>query len=121
MKNLIVVLTIFCTSLLASCVQKSYEQTVTVLLDVSSLPNVKTVGVRGEGKPLSWDTDLPLREVIKDSLYTTTIKTTTGYLSTEIKFTINGELELKEDPNRKVVFDVSKKTLYEAKFNVAKP
>jgi PBP1b-binding outer membrane lipoprotein LpoB len=118
MKNSIIILSIFLACLTGSCVQKSYEQIVTVFLDVSGIPNIKTVGVRGEGKPLSWDSDLPMKEIVKDSLYSVTVTAQTGYLFAEIKFLVNGEFELKEKDNRRVFFDVSRKTVYKAKFNV---
>jgi hypothetical protein len=121
MKKAIKISSILLAFLASSCVQKSYDQSVTVLLDVSGIPNIKTVGVRGEGKPLSWETDLPLTEVVKDSLYTATVTANTGYLFTEIKFVVNGKFEFKDQPNRKIVYDASKKTVYKAKFNVAKP
>jgi PBP1b-binding outer membrane lipoprotein LpoB len=116
MKNIILLSLLF-IYFLSSCVQKSYEQTVTMVVDVSGIPNIKTVGVRGEGKPLSWDTDLPMKEIVKDSLYSATVTATTGYLFAEIKFVVNGEFELKEKDNRRVVFDASRKTVYKAKFN----
>jgi hypothetical protein len=113
MKNIILVSLL----LLSSCVQKSYEQTVELLVDVSGIKNIKTVGVRGEGKPLSWDNDLPMKELVKDSLYSTTVTATTGYLFAEFKFVVNGEFELNGKDNRRVVFDKSRNTLYKAKFN----
>lgn len=111
------ILAIFAISLsISSCVQKSYEQTVVVELDVSAVKNIQTVGIRGQN-PLSWDTDLPMKEVVKDSLYAVTISGKTGYLFTEIKFTVNGEFELQNQPNRKIVFDKGRKTIYKATFN----
>jgi hypothetical protein len=105
-------------SILSSCVQKSYEQTVTLFLDVSQLSDIKTVGVRGEHAPLNWDKDLEMKAIKKDSLYSVTLSGKTGYKFESIKFVVNGEFELKEKPNRKVYFDESKKTIYRAKFNV---
>jgi hypothetical protein len=100
-----------------SCVQKSYDQTVTVTLDVSEIPEIKTVGVRGSDKPLSWREDFEMKPLVKDSLYTATFSGKTGLLFTEIKFVVNGEFEFKDQDNRRVVFDKSKKTIYQAKFN----
>jgi hypothetical protein len=117
MKNLIFISLLF----LSSCVQKSYEQTVELQLNVSGIKNIKTVGVRGEHKPLSWDNDLEMKPIEKDSLYTVTISGKTGYTFEELKFTVNGEFELKEKPNRRVNFDASRKTVYKAKFNVVNP
>jgi putative oxidoreductase len=115
MKNLSII--IVSILLLNSCVQKSYEQTVEVTLDVSGLGKIKTVGLRGEEKPLSWDNDYPLHEIVKDSLYSASLTGKTGYLQTEVKFVVNGEFELKDKQNRKIVFAPSRKTIFKAKFN----
>ncbi|MDZ7935758.1 MAG: hypothetical protein U5M51_12520 [Emticicia sp.] len=69
----------------------------------------KYSGVAGEGKPLSWQSDLPLKEIVKDSLYSTTLTVETGYLFSEVKFTVNGEFELQDKDNRRVIYDKSKK------------
>ncbi len=118
MKNLIIILA-FAILGLTSCVQKTKSQTVILFLDVSGIKNIQNVGVRGEGKPLSWNEDLILTEVYKDSIYKTTVFGDTGRLCAEIKFTVNSEFELKEEENRKVYFDKSGTTIYKAKFNVA--
>jgi hypothetical protein len=107
---------LFCF-LITSCVQESYNQTVTVILDASGIKDIKTVGVRGEVKPLSWDEDFEMKPLIKDSLYTATFTGKTGYLFAEIKFVVNGEFELKDQDNRRVYFDKSRKTIYKATFN----
>ncbi len=106
-------------SLLISCVQKSYKRTVSLLLDVSGNKDIKTVGIRGNDKPFSWDNDQEMEIVKKDSLYKTTFTIETGRLSTELKFTINGNFELQDKENRKVYFNQSGVTIYKAKFNIA--
>ena len=103
---------------LVGCVQKTYKRTVVCYLNVGGIKNIQTVGVRGEGKPLSWDTDLPLKEVVKDSLYTTTLSGETGYKFIEVKFTVNGEFELQNKENRRVLFSAGDTTVYKAVFNV---
>jgi hypothetical protein len=103
--------------ILASCVQKSSKKTVIVYLNVHNHKNIQSVGVRGEGKPLSWDKDAILTPIVKDSLYTATFTVVTGYKFSEIKFAINGELELNDKPNRKVVFNDKDTTIYRATFN----
>ncbi len=103
--------------LVMACVQKSYKRTVVFLLNTAGIPNIQTVGLRGEGNPLSWDTDIEMQPIIKDSIYKATITTVTGYLYTDVKFTINGTLELKDAGNRKVVFSKGDTTIYEAVFN----
>ena len=102
---------------LDGCVQKSYTKTVVVTLKVSNIKDIKTVGIRGQGKPLSWDNDFELKPVVKDSLYTATITAVTGYKIAEIKFTVNGDFELKEKPNRRVVFSDKDTTYYNAIFD----
>ncbi len=103
---------------LTSCVQKSYNRKVTLLLDVSGNIDIKSVGIRGENKPFSWNNDTEMEFVKKDSLYKKTFEINTGRLCTEIKFTINGEFELQEQENRKVYFNENGETVYIAKFNV---
>jgi hypothetical protein len=102
---------------LASCVQKSYTKTVVVTLKVPNIKNIKSVGIRGQGKPLSWGDDYEMKQVVKDSLYTATITAVTGYKFEEIKFTVNGDFELKEQPNRRVVFSDKDSTYYNAVFD----
>jgi len=46
--------------LLTSCVQKSYKRTVVFTLDVSKMKDIKKVGIRGNDKPLNWDTDFEM-------------------------------------------------------------
>ncbi len=45
---------------LAGCVQNAYDRTVVYEVDVSAVPDVQSVGVRGSDTPLSWRTDVPL-------------------------------------------------------------
>jgi hypothetical protein len=104
----------------SSCVQKAYKKTVVVTLLVPNNKNIKTVGIRGEGNPLSWDKDYEMKPVVKDSLYTATVTGTTGYKFSEIKFTVNGEFELQDKPNRRVVFAEGDTTFYNAVFNTLK-
>ncbi len=101
------------------CVQKSYKRIVVFQLKTAGVPNIQTVGVRGEGNPLSWNSDIEMKPITKDSLYTATITTISGYLFTEVKFTINGTFELQEADNRKVVFSKGDTTFYKAVFNQA--
>ncbi len=89
-------------ALLASCVQPAYDRTVLYQLDVSAIPNVRTVGVRGRDKPLSWDADVALTQSASGAPYTAAVTYHTGYLITEVKFVVNGEFELPGKDNRKV-------------------
>ena len=110
MKTKLIVLAL--TIVMTSCVQKTYKRVIVVTLDVSKVKNVKVVGIRGDGKPLSWETDYPMQQLVKDSLYKTVISTKTGYLFAEGKCTVNGNFELQNKPNRRVIFDTKNDTTY---------
>jgi hypothetical protein len=114
------ILLLFAIVILTSCVQKTKKHSITLLLDVSAMKDIKSVGVRGNDKPFSWDNDTQMEVVKKDSLYKTSFTIETGRICTEIKFTINGNFELQDKENRKVYFDKSGKTVYKAKFDVIK-
>jgi hypothetical protein len=108
-----IVFTLFVLSLMTcSCVQKTYKRTVVVTLDVSKVDNIQSVGLRGNGKPLSWESDYPMQEVVKDSLYKAIITTETGYLFAEGKCTVNGNFELLDKPNRRINFDLTNDTTF---------
>ena len=98
--------------LTTSCVQKSYKRIIVVTLDVSKVKDVQWVGIRGNGKPLSWNEDFPMKELVKDSLYKAVITTETGYLFAEGKCTVNGNFELQKKPNRRINFDTKSDTTY---------
>lgn len=102
-----------------SCVQKSYKRTVTFTVDVSKIKNINSVGIRGE-KPLDWNYDTEMKMVKKDSIFTLTKTFETGYKFVEVKFTVNGDFEFKDQANRKVVFAVDGETNYQAVFDVVK-
>lgn len=112
MKNCIVVTVFVISLLMSSCVQKTYKRTVVVTLDVSKVDNIQTVGIRGNGNPLSWENDYPMEEVVKDNLYKAVITTETGYLFVEGKCTVNGNFELKDKPNRRIEFDTKKDSTF---------
>ncbi len=103
--------------LLTSCVQKTKKHTITLFLDVSGMKDIKNVGIRGNDKPFSWDYDTEMEVVKKDSLYKKTYTFETGRLCTELKFTINGNFEFQDKPNRKVYFNKNGETLYKATFD----
>ena len=105
---------------LTSCVQKSSKKTIIVRLNVESLNGIQAVGIRGGEKPLSWDYDMELKPIKKDTLYEATFSLVTGYKFTEAKFIVNGQFELNEKPNRKIIFSDNDTTVYEARFNVEK-
>jgi hypothetical protein len=101
------------------CVQKAYDRTVVYELDVSALDSVKTVGLRGDDRPLVWQQDQPMTAVVADSLYRTTVTYHTGYRTTDVKFTVNGTFEFDNGDNRRVPFEMNgDTTIYRARFNV---
>jgi putative oxidoreductase len=87
---------------LGACVQRAYDRTVVYELDVSRVRGVQVVGVRGGDRPLSWERDTPLVPLSADSLYRAVVTYHTGYLATEVKFTVNGSFELANGDNRTV-------------------
>ena len=56
--------------------------------------------------------------VKKDSLYRAVVTIHTGYKVTEVKFTLNGDFELKEKDNRRIEFGPTDTTVYRARFDV---
>lgn len=105
------------SAVFTACVQKTYDKTVVYTLKTEALKNIQTVGIRGNDKPINWDNDLPLTAIKPDSLYRTTVTYKTGYKFTEVKFVVDGEFELQNAPNRKVVFKDTDTTYYEITFN----
>jgi hypothetical protein len=103
-----------------SCVQKAYEKTVVFRLHTENISNINTVGIRGGDKPLVWREDKAMTTVKKDSLYEIAVTYITGYKFTEVKFVINNDFELQNQPNRRVQFSEKDTTIYEATFNVTK-
>lgn len=95
-----------------SCVQKSYDRIVVYTLQIKGKQNIKKVGIRGNDAPLSWNEDFEMKEIVKDSLYKAIVTTKTGYLGTRVKFTVNGEFELQNQPNREIKFDTTTDTTY---------
>jgi len=110
---------LFVTLLLAAgaCVQPAFRKTITVYLEVRGHQPVTSVGIRGDGKPLSWETDFPMTPVVKDSLYVARFTIVTGYKTGEIKFTVNDEFELKDQPNRVIALPDTDSMVYRAVFN----
>jgi hypothetical protein len=118
MRNYKLILMLLLTTICVSCVQKSSKKTVVVRLNVAGITGIKTVGLRGSEKPLSWDYDLELQPIIKDSFYEGYFSLVTGYKFTEVKFTINEDFELKDKDNRQIIFSEKDTTIYEALYNL---
>lgn len=110
-------LTILLVLCIYGCVQKTYTRTVVYKLTVPSTDSVTTVSIKGKDEPLSWDEGKPL-EKIDSNVYQTMVTYKTGYLFTEVKFVVNGNFELENQPNRVVNFSKSDTTFYNAVFGV---
>ena len=121
MKNNRLTLILAIIILLSSCVQKTYRKTVVFLLQTDALKQIEKVGIRGNDKPLNWDTDVEMTPVVQDSLYKATVTFITGYKFTEVKFVINDRIELENKDNRKVTFSENDTTIYKAKFDIINP
>jgi len=104
---------------LVACVQPTSLKTVNINLVVKGKKDIQSVGVRGGGNPLSWDKDLPMQAVVKDSLYTVSFTTRTAFNFIEAKFTVDGAWEFNDKPNRKIEFEKNKDTvMYSAVYGV---
>lgn len=119
MKKILTILAIIPLFIQLSCVQKTRKVTIHLKLRLSGMQNISIVGIRGNGKPLSWDKDVLMQPLIKDSVYTATINTVTGYNFCEIKFTVNGKMELDGQPNRRINFKATNEVSYNAAFDNA--
>jgi hypothetical protein len=111
---------LFClalVALLAACVQETYTKTVVYTLHLTRAEATPTVGIRGNNKPLTWQSDTKMSLNSPDSTYRATVTYRTGYKFTEVKFVVNGTFELAERPNRRVVFSDADTTYYEGTFN----
>ncbi len=104
--------------ILPACVQKAYNKPILITLVVNGQKDIQSVGVRGDGNTLSWDKDFPMKELVKDSLYQCLVQTRTGGLEGEIKFTVNGQWEFEDQPNRIIkLAPGTDTTYYNAVFN----
>lgn len=113
-------ITILLLIFLSGCVQKTYKKTIVFELDTKDVKNIKTVGIRGNDKPLNWDYSLEMAPVKKDSIYSLTTTFITGYKFAEAKFTVNDAFELQEKGNRRIYFSEKDTTFYKATFNISK-
>ena len=107
----------------SGCVQKAYDRVVVYRVSVSGVHDVQSVGLRGEGNPLSWSKDLPLTPVPDSAgLYQAIVTHHTGSIATEVKFTVNGQFEFENADNRVVRIPPTTvgndTTVYRGVFNV---
>ncbi|NHM05988.1 hypothetical protein G4D82_02040 [Flavobacterium sp. CYK-4] len=112
-----IILLAFISLLMSACVQKTQLQKVTYTLDVSKVKNIEKVGIRGADSPLSWESDLEMKPLVKDSLYQIEVRYLTGYKGTEVKFTVNGNFELQNRDNRPVRFAANSNSEFSAVFD----
>lgn len=106
--------------LLPACVQKTYQKTVVYTLNIQGVKTAKMVGVRGNDKPLNWESSLNMTPIGPDSsTYRAVVTYQTGYKFTEVKFVADDVFELADQPNRRVVFSDTDTTFYTVTFNNA--
>ncbi len=90
--------------LLVSC--KAQKYTVTLKVDMSNVENVKSVGIKGNVKPLSEKKELLLTDNNADGIYETTITFKTSQKRLRFKFVKNGEEELIRGNDRTLWFNI---------------
>ena len=102
-----------------SCVQQTHIKKVTFVLDMRSVQDFKTVGIRGDIRPLSWQETSDLKDDDKDSIYTTTLEFDTASNQLNFKFVINDEeFELEGQNNRVLPFEYKPEELqYNSSFD----
>lgn len=79
--------------------------------------NIQSVGISGNEQVLSRDYEMHLTPLAKDSIYNATFSILTGYKFTEAKFTVNGQFELKESADHKIIFSENDTTMYNTVFD----
>lgn len=105
----------------ASCVQPTHRYEVEFELMIPMGTLVESVSIQGEDYPLSWQMETPLKRRESDSIYSVKVPFQTGYLFTEYKYKLNGEYELKDHDNRRIVFREGQTTyIIRDTFNVRK-
>lgn len=115
MKNKLLVMAL--VVLFTACVQKKNKKVIVATLKVDNKTNIQTVGIIGGADPLNWDNGFPMQQMVKDSLYSASFIVETGYKFLELKFTIDGEPELKDGPNRRINLSDADSIFLKAVFN----
>ena len=92
---------------------------VTFELDMRQVSDFKTVGLRGDIKPLSWQENTLLSDTDGDSIYTTTLVFDTASNQLNFKFVVNDEeFELEGLNNRALPFEYKPEELvYKSAFD----
>jgi len=104
---------------LVSCVQKTYQKTITFKVDMNGIENVENVGIRGNFTPNQWMETVPLTDTNGDGIYEGTFSEKTAASQIQFKFVNQGgDYELKKIDNRIIQFKYQPETIvYEAIFN----
>ncbi|MDT0557470.1 hypothetical protein RM697_02345 [Ichthyenterobacterium sp. W332] len=104
---------------LSSCVQETHIKHLTLKVDMRSVNDFNSVGVRGSMTDKQWQETLPLIDNNNDSIYEITLSEKTAINSIEFKFVINNsDYELKGYDNRVINFEYKPETIiYETIFN----
>ncbi len=88
---------LFCLLLLSG---KTQSYTLTFQLDMTGQTDFKTVGIRGNIAPLSWDKDYPLTDPDGDGIYEASIDFKTSKKYVQYKFRTDTQSELEGSDNR---------------------
>ena len=87
------------------CVQETHQKRIEVQVDMRLVEEVQTVGIRGNLKPLSWETDYPMEDTDGDGIYRAALVIDTASDFLQFKFVLNGQIfELDDKPNRRLEF-----------------
>lgn len=113
MKNTIYIL--FITLITSYCNAQEYE--ILFKVDASEEKSIKTLGLRGNTKPLSWKEGYPMTDEDGDGIYEATVKFKTSSKNLRYKFTIDKRLELEGSDNRTLWFKKGEKTIAEHIYN----
>lgn len=103
---------------LASCVQKTQQKNITVMVDMNGIENISQVGIRGT-YPLSWNETTYLSDDNGDGIYENTFEIFTASQSIEFKFVNNNDsFELQNQNNRSLTFKYKPEVIvYKATYN----
>lgn len=109
--------------LFLGCVQQTQPKTITFKLKLEDTEDVKSVGLRGNLAPLSWDQNIPLTYSDMDGTYETKIQMNTANFALQFKFVVNDSIfELKQMDNRQIQFKYQPETIvYNAVYNSPEP
>ena len=108
--------------IVAGLCSENHRKTVACTIHVPGIKSPATVGIRGNDKPLHWNSDFAMKRSPTDNLnYRAFVTYQTGYLFTEVKFVPNDTFKLPDQPNWRVVFGTTDTTSYDAIFDKLNP